>query len=494
MAANSSEAASTSGWQRPPAIAHSFMVASSHPLVTQAGIRALERGGNAVDAALAMAAVATVAEPNTNGLGGDMFAMVWKDGVLDGLNASGRSAGKLSSPRVAPTGPDSVTVPGALRGWSDLADRYGCFGLDEALSAAAELADRGVRCTSRIADFWTMAEVAPWPTPGVGNLYRIPELARTLRKIAEDGPEAFYRGDIAQRIASCCPLSEDDLAEHVSEWVQPLRLRYRGIEVCELPPNGQGAAALLALALFDGLDANLHSQIEAMKLAFADAYAHIGDAPLPMELFDEERLVGRRQLISPMRAGSPPASQLSDAGTIYLCAVDQDGMAVSLIQSLYMSFGSGVVAPGTGVVLQNRGACFTGVPGHPNALAPRKRPFHTIMPGMLLREGDLLGPFGVVGGAMQPPAHLQVVNHLVDEDAHPQAALDAPRWRLLDDWSVELEPGLVGELSELRELGHQVSVGTSPHPFGSGQMILRMEAGGLIGGSDGRADGYAAGA
>jgi gamma-glutamyltranspeptidase/glutathione hydrolase len=231
-----------------------------------------------------------------------------------------------------------------------------------------------------------------------------------------------------------------------------------------------------------------------MKLAFVDAYAHIADGPLPAELFDPVRLAARRALVSPTKAGSPTASQLADAGTVYLCVVDEDGMAVSLIQSLYMSFGSGIVAPGTGVVLQNRGACFSDVPGHPNALEPRKRPFHTIMPGMLVRDGDLLGPFGVVGGAMQPPAHLQLVRHLVDDGADPQAALDAPRWRLLDDWVVEVEPGLAGEVEGLRKLGHAAGVGTSPHPFGAGQIILRTPEGGLIGGSDARADGFAAGA
>jgi gamma-glutamyltranspeptidase/glutathione hydrolase len=469
------------------------MVASSHPLVTQAGLRVLHQGGNAVDAALAMAAIASVAEPNTNGLGGDMFAIVWNEGTLAGLNGSGRSAAHLASSEVAATGPDSVTVPGALRAWADLAGRYGRFGLDRALAPAAELADRGVRCTSRIADFWALADDAPWPTPGPGNRYRLPELATTLRKVAEDGPEAFYGGDVARAIASCCSLDEDDLAEHRSEWVEPMRRSYHGVDVCELPPNSQGVAALLALALFDGLEPSLHNQIEAMKLAFVDAYAHLADAPWPSQLLDEAHLARRRALVSPGSASTPAASRLADAGTTYLCVVDADGMAVSLIQSLYMSFGSGVVAPGTGVVLQNRGACFSAGPGHPNALAPRKRPFHTIMPGMLLRDGDLLGPFGVVGGAMQPQAHLQLVVHLVDQDAHPQAALDAPRWRVLDNWAIELEPGLAGELEALRRLGHEVAVGPTPHPFGSGQIILRTEGGALVGGSDGRADGYAAG-
>jgi gamma-glutamyltranspeptidase/glutathione hydrolase len=440
-----------------------------------------------------MAAIATVAEPNTNGLGGDMFAIVWNDGTLAGLNASGRSAAHLRSSEVAATGPDSVTVPGALRGWADLAGRYGRFGLDRALGAAADLADRGVRCTSRIADFWALADDAPWPAPDVGHLYRLPELATTLREVAEDGPEAFYGGEVARAIASCCRLDEADLAGHASEWVEPMRRSYHGVDVCELPPNSQGVTALLALALFEGLEPNLHNEIESMKLAFVDAYAYIADAPWPSQLFDEAHLASRRALVSPGSASTPPASRLPDAGTAYLCVVDADGMAVSLIQSLYMSFGSGVVAPRTGVVLQNRGACFSAGASHPNALAPRKRPFHTIMPGMLLRDGDLLGPFGVVGGAMQPQAHLQLVVHVVDRNAHPQAALDAPRWRLLDSWAVELEPGLAGEADRLRSLGHEVTVGSTPHPFGSGQMILRSEDGGLVGGSDGRADGYAAG-
>jgi gamma-glutamyltranspeptidase / glutathione hydrolase len=303
----------------------------------------------------------------------------------------------------------------------------------------------------------------------------------------------FYRGEIAMRIASCCALGEDDLAAHESEWVTPLRRRYHGIDVCELPPNGQGASVLLALALYDGLEPTLHSRIEAMKLAFADAYASIADDPLPSHFLDEAHIAERRRLISPTRAGSPTASRLAEADTLYLCAVDGDGTAVSLIQSLYMSFGSGVVAPGTGVVLQNRGACFSDAADHPNALRPSRRPFHTIIPAMLVDGNELLGPFGVVGGAMQPPAHLQLVARIADEKAHPQAALDAPRWRLLDDWAVEVEPGLADEVDGLRALGHRVEIGTSPHPFGSGQMILRDPSGGLVGASDARADGFAAG-
>ena len=266
-------AAATSGWRRMPAVSAERMVATSHPLATQAGLRALDRGGTAIDAALAAAAVLTVAEPTDNGPGGDAFAIVWNDGQLHGLNGSGRSPAVIDAVRVDASGPRSVTVPGAVRAWADLAERFGRLGLDAALAPAADLAERGLACTARIADKWAKAENAPWPAPGFGGRYRLPDLAETLRAIATDGADAFYRGTIAESIASVCWLSEDDLATHRSEWVEPLRYSYRGVEVCELPPNGQGAAALIALGIYEGLEPGLHSQIEAMKLALADVYA-----------------------------------------------------------------------------------------------------------------------------------------------------------------------------------------------------------------------------
>jgi gamma-glutamyltranspeptidase/glutathione hydrolase len=469
------------------------MIASSHLLATQAGMRAFDQGGNAADAALAAAAVATVVEPNTNGPGGDMFAIVWNDGRLEGLNGSGRSPAALDRLTVDAVGPRSVTVPGAVRAWADLAERYGRFGLDRALRSAADLARAGVSCSARIAEIWAATEHPPWRAPKVGETYRLPELAETLARIADEGPDAFYTGDLARAIASCTWLDEEDLAGHRSEWVEPLRGMYRGHEICELPPNGQGAAALLALALLEGFDPSVHLEIEAMKWALADAYAHLGDGPLPEAFLDPRTIASRRRLIRTDRAGEPRPAILPRGGTTYLCAVDDHGMAVSLIQSLYMSFGSGVVVPGSGVVLQNRGACFVEDQAHPNAIAPSKRPFHTIMPGLLLKDGELLGPFGLVGGAMQPQGHLQFVHHIVDEGRDPQAALDAPRWRLDEKWQVELEPGLEDAAADLRRLGHVVRVASSRHPFGVGQAILRTPTGALIGGSDGRADGYAAG-
>ena len=480
-----------SGWHRMPAVAGDAMIATSHPLASAAGLEAFRAGGNAVDAALAAAVVLTVAEPTDNGPGGDAFAIVWHDGVLHGLNGSGRSPRRIDEVRVDESGPRSVTVPGAVRAWADLAERFGRLALDRALEHGAELAARGVACTARIAHKWSMADGAPFAAPTLGERFTIPDLAGTLRVLAVEGPDAFYRGRIAEAIAAASWLDEEDLAGHLSEWVEPLRYDYRGVEVCELPPNGQGAAALLALALYDGLEPGLHSQIEAMKLAFADVHAYVGDGPLPEQLLDPAHLATRRELVDPCRALEPGASVLPRGGTTYLCAVDGDGTAISLIQSLYGRFGSGVVAPGTGIVLQNRGAGFVETEGHPNRLAPGRRPFHTIIPGMLLDGEGLLGPFGVMGGPMQPQGHMQVVCRLVDHRDDPQAALDAPRWRVDGGLDVQLEPGLWGSLDELAALGHRVRRADDVHDFGVGQAILRL-GDALVGGSDGRGDGYAA--
>jgi gamma-glutamyltranspeptidase/glutathione hydrolase len=481
-----------SGWRRMPAVSGESMVATSHPAATLAGLRALDAGGNAVDAALAAAAALCVAEPMATGIGGDAFAIVWADGGLHGLNGSGRSPAVIDEVMVDTRGPRSVTVPGAVRAWADLAERFGRLGLDAVLGPAIDLAERGLACSARIADRWAHNPVAPWRAPKTGERYRLPELGATLRRIADEGPDAFYHGAVAEAIAAASWLDVSDLASHAGEWVEPLRYDYRGVDVCELPPNGQGAAALLALALYDGLPPGLHSQIEAMKLAFADAYRYIADEPLPSFVLEPSHLAARRALVRADRALDPVPSSPPRGGTTYLCAVDGDGRAISFIQSLYDGFGSGVVAPGTGVVLQNRGACFVETEGHPNRLAPGRRPFHTIIPGMLLEGGKLLGPFGVMGGLMQPQGHFQVVMRLVDHGDDPQAALDAPRFRVVEGRTVQLEPGLWRDEETLRLLGHDVARGDGPHPFGVGQAILRL-GDGWVGGSDGRGDGFAAG-
>ena len=470
------------------------MVATSHPLATRAGVRALERGGNAVDAALAAAAMLCVAEPGHTGIGGDLFAQLWWDGELHGLNGSGRSPAELPELRVHERGPRSVTVPGAVRAWADLAERFGKLGLDSALGAAIDAAEHGIAATERVAEHWALAgDRAPWPAPGFGGVYALPELATTLRATALEGPSGFYLGDVAESIAAASWLSTADLGAHRSEWVEPLRLRYRDVEVCELPPNGQGAAALIALGVLEGLPDTLHARIEATKLALADAYGFVADGPLPAFLLDPEHLAARRALVSPDHALDPEPSTPLRGGTTYLCAVDGDRNAISLIQSLYEHFGSGVLAGETGIVLQNRGACFVETEGHPNRLAPAKRPFHTIIPGLLLRDGALLGPFGVMGGAMQAQGHVQLVHALVDRGLDPQRALDEPRFRVDEGKQVALEPGLWTDAPELQALGHEVELVESERGFGVGQCVL-VQGDALVGGSDGRGDGHVSGA
>ena len=467
------------------------MVATSHPLATRAGARAFERGGNAVDAALAAAALLCVAEPGHTGIGGDLFAQLWWEGDLVGLNGSGRSPADLpADATVSKFGPSSVTVPGAVRAWADLAERFGRLGLDAAIGDAVDAAERGIAATERVALNWaTAAGRAPFSAPTRGEIYRLPELAATLRRIAAGGPDALYRGAVAEQIAAASWLAEADLAAHASEWVEPLRLAYRGVEVCELPPNGQGAAALIALGLLGGLPDTLHSRIEAVKLALADAYAHFADAPFPEFLLDQEHLAARRALVTAERALDPEPSTPPRGGTTYLCAVDGDRNAISLIQSTYDHWGSGVLAGETGIVLQNRAFGFT---DGPNRLEPGKRPFHTIIPGLLLRHGELWGPFGVMGGAMQAQGHVQLVYGLVDQGLDPQRALDEPRFRVEAGRDVRLEPGLAGELEALRALGHDAAVAADEHGFGVGQCVL-VEGEALIGGSDGRGDGAVSG-
>ncbi len=476
----------SSGWARMPAVAAEGMIATSHPLATRAGLRVLETGGNAVDAALAAAAMLVVCEPGLNGIGGDSFALLWWHGKLYGLNGSGRAPAELDGGPVDRYGPRSVTVPGAVHAWSELAARFGTRPLAGAVAAAAAAAEEGVVATARVAELWRRAaDRAPSPAPALGSVYRLPELAATLRRIAEEGPDALYRGPVAAAIAAHTWLSEADLAGHRSDWVEPVRRAYRDVEVCELPPGGQGAAALVALGILEGLELGLHGEIEAVKVALDWAARTIADDPL--ELPDVEALRAR---ISPDAVLETEVWPSTD--TTYLCAVDGDRNAVSLIQSTFEGFGSGVLAGGTGVVLQNRAACFRNEPGHPNCLAPGRRPFHTIIPGLLLAGGGLLGPFGIMGGPMQAQAHVQVVRHVVDGGLDPQGALDAPRFCVTGGRRVLVEPGLEAAVPGLRELGHDAAVDVAPGRFGVGQMILTL-GDGLIGGSDGRGDGYAAG-
>jgi gamma-glutamyltranspeptidase/glutathione hydrolase len=459
-------------------------VATSHPLAARAGVRALERGGNACDAAIAAAAVLCVAEPMSTGVGGDMFALVWKDGELSGLDAAGPAP--LAADPTAPVeqlGARSVTVPGAVGGWAALADRHGRLGLDTLLADAVDAARTGVAVGPVTAASWRDDGGLPelGSPPAVGELVRIPELGETLARIAADGPAAFYSGNVGDAIVASTWLEESDLAGYSPAWVEPLRLDYRGVTVCELPPPTQGVAALEGLGLLALGEPTLADQVECMRLALDDARRHVRDGADVAGLLAPERLERRR--LDPVSSIAEPAG-----GTVYVAAVDADGMAVSLIQSLYERFGSRVVAPGTGVVLQNRGACFS-IGG---AVEPGRRPYHTIIPAMLQRDGALLGPLGIVGGFVQAQAHLQVVSALVDDGLDPQAALDRPRFRV-EGQRVLLEEGLWERAPDLEARGHETEARSETRAlFGCGQAIVRQDDA-WLGGSDARGDGQAAG-
>jgi gamma-glutamyltranspeptidase / glutathione hydrolase len=478
---------------RPPTVAAEAMVATSQPLATRAGLRVLERGGNAADAALAAAAVLCVTEPMSTGIGGDAFAIVWQDGRVHALDAAGpapRNADPDAS--VEPLGPRSVTVPGAVAGWVELAGRFGRLGLEACLADAIDAAERGFAVGARTAASWTAAagpselwpatSVPPelMPPPAAGDRVHMPELATTLRTIARDGAAGFYAGAVAEAIVAASWLEEEDLADYRAAWVEPLSTGYRGYDVLELPPPTQGIAALEALALLEGLTPELPNQVLCAALALEDARRYVRDGADVSGLLAPDYVEQRRRE-QPRHALEPAA------GTVYLCAVDGDGTAVSFIQSLFGRFGSGLIAPGTGVVLQNRGACFALQGG----VVPGARPYHTIIPGMLLREGALVGPFGVMGGLIQAQAHLQLVSALVDDGLDPQAALDRPRFRI-EGGIVRLEEGLWGRAGELEQLGHQVLYDEDVFGFGGGQAIV-VSGDSLLGGSDPRKDGYAAG-
>ncbi len=506
-------------------------VATSQPLATQAGIAMLQRGGNAVDAALATAITLAVVEPCSNGLGSDLFAIVWTGGELVGLNASGRAPAAWSPARFAgrPTMPqrgwDTVTIPGAVSGWRTLSRRLGKLPFGDLFEPAIRYARDGYAVSPVVAQKWAaaMPQMPPdlgWQAhflpggraPAVGENFASPDMARSLEAIARSGGDAFYHGELAAAMAAHAQAhggahAPEDFAAHQPDWVTPLAHDYRGVTVHELPPNGQGIAALMALGMLEHFDlaalapdgvAAQHLQIEAMKLAFADAYRYVGDPRTmtvdPAALLDRGYLAQRAKRIDPARAsdfgpGDPPR-----AGTVYLCTADAAGMMVSLIQSNYMGFGSGVVVPGTGISLQNRGAGFSLTPGHPNEVGGGKRPFHTIIPGFLTRDGAPLAAFGVMGGIIQPPGHVQTLVRLIDYRMNPQAALDAPRWKVNAGRSIDLEHSAAPELrAGLAAMGHPLeSVADSYMDFGAGQYIVRGDDG-YVAATDPRRDGQAAG-
>ncbi len=529
--------------RRSPVYSRKGIVATSQPLATAAGFEILAKGGNAADAAVAAAAALNVTEPTSTGIGGDMFALYYSADAkrVTALNGSGRAPAALTLDRLKKEGFSTelppfhvytITVPGACAGWFDLIERHGSLAMGEILAPAIRLAREGFPVSPITAHAWQRGaqnQLKSAPNgqeltihgrgPNVGEIFRNPNLARTFEIIARGGRSAFYQGEIAESIlgvmreAGGC-ISMEDLASHESTWEQPISVTYRGLRVYECPPNGQGITALLALNILEGFDLSsftslsterLHLMIEALRLAFADSRWYVADpkfskAPLE-ELLSKEYANERRELIDRQHAtiDQKHGTPVSSLGTVYLSVVDQFGNACSFINSNYWGFGTGIVPKGYGFTLQNRGHNFSLDPHHPNALEPRKRPYHTIIPAMVTRaDGSLHTSYGVMGGFMQPQGHVQVLSALVDNGLDPQSALDLPRFCIDVEESggrVALEEGIPSDvISGLATMGHPVySVsGFDRSLFGRGQVILRdPETGVLTAGSDPRADGCA---
>lgn len=514
-------------------------VSTSHPLGAQAGLRMLWQGGNAVDAAIAAAAAMTIVEPVSNGLGSDAFAILWDGQQLQGINGSGPApAGwtpqyfgkKYGADAKTPPkrGIDSATIPGAVGTWVALSERYGKLPFADLLAPAIEIAERGYLVPVVVRQKWEAArpELAgeagfaqsflPWGrSPNVGELFRFPAAARALRLIAETKGQAFYGGEIASALARFSAENGgvhkvEDFAAFKPEWVTPIAKDYHGHTLHEIPPNGQGIAALMALGIarhfdlasmkVDGADSQ-HVQIEAMKLAFADVYRFVAERSsmevTTEQMLDDAYLASRAKLIDMKRAQDFQAGNPVKGGTIYLTAADEDGMMISFIQSNYMGFGSGCVEPGFGISLQNRGHGFSLQPGA-NQVAPGKRPFHTIIPAFLTKDGAPVMSFGVMGGNMQPQGHLQTLVRMLDYRQDPQAACDAPRWRFNSGLEINVEQQMdKATVAELAARGHKVDViDDSYQDFGAGQFIWRMgdpKKEGYVVASDSRRDGLAAG-
>lgn len=521
-----------------PVFAANGMVATSQPLAARVGVDVLRDGGNAIDAAVATAAALTVVEAPTSSVGGDAFALVWDGERLHGLNGSGRTPAGLSADVVRGHGHDAmpergwltVTVPGVPAAWRDLHSRFGRLPFARLMQPARAYAQHGHPVSPISAWHWQWQveeehrklsgdEVAGFMdlyapagrAPRVGEIWRSQEMARSLELIGESNGDTVYTGEIADRIlrfaeATGGVLAAEDLASHASTWDEPISTGYRGFDVWEMPPNTQGIATLIALNILEGFDLaalprnspeSFHLQIEAMKLAFADTYRHIGDPDrldIPVaELLSKDYAAIRRALIGD-RASLAVPGEPGRGDTVYLCTADSDGMMVSYIQSSSDAFGSHIVVPGTGIVLQNRGSAFSLDPQQPNYLEPGKRSFHTIIPGFLTKDGKAVGPFGVMQGSMQPQGHVQMIVNTVDHRMDPQTSLDQPRWYWLRERRLLLEPTIDRTVAEhLHRRGHDVSLWLERDAYGRGQAIWRLSSGAYVAGSDIRGDGQAAG-
>jgi gamma-glutamyltranspeptidase / glutathione hydrolase len=515
-------------WPRKPLLAAN-VVATSQPLAAQAGLQMLAAGGTAVDAILATAITLSLVEPVSNGIGSDAYAIVWDGRGLHGLNASGRSPAAWSTDffsghkSMPVRGWNSVSVPGCVSAWVELHRRFGKLQFERLFERAIQYGREGFLVSPTIAGQWEkqVAELKIQPgfaeafmpdgrAPRPGERFTWKSHAEVLEQIARTRGEAFYRGPIAEKIEAHAKkhdgaMRASDFAAHKSDWVEPLRMNYRGYTLHEIPPNGQGIVALIALGILEHFDLrshpvdradSLHLQIEAIKLAFADAWRYVADIDhmdvRPAALLDPEYLRSRSRLIDPKRAqsfghGTPPKG-----GTVYLTAADASGMMVSFIQSNYMGFGSGVVVDG--VSLQNRAATFVLQGGHPNCVAPRKRPYHTIIPGFVTKDGAPVMSFGVMGGTMQPQGHTQVMVRIAEYGQSPQAACDGPRFRFVQGMDISVEEGgfEAGVLDELQRRGHRIVTIDDYNQFGSAQLIWKLD-GGYFAASDPRRDGQAVG-
>jgi gamma-glutamyltranspeptidase/glutathione hydrolase len=513
-------------WPRKPVLAEN-VVCTSQPLAAQAGLRMLEQGGNAADAAVATAIALTIVEPVSNGIGSDAFAIVWDGEHLHGLNASGRSPAAwtpeyFGGNGVPILGWNAVTVPGAVSAWTELHAKFGKLAFERLFEPAISYGRNGFLVSPTVAEQWAsqvplfehqpgfaQAFLPGGRAPKPGERFSLPDHAATLETIAATNGEAFYRGPLAAKLAAHAQdnggaMRASDLAAHRADWVGTVDGGYRGYTVHEIPPNGQGIVALIALGILENFDMSslpadsadsVHLQIEAVKLAFADAQAYVADiehmALRPERLLDKEYLRRRAALIDRARA-KPAAAGAQAGGTVYLTAGDAAGMMVSMIQSNYMGFGSGVVVPRTGISLQNRGANFVASPGHPNTVGPNKRPYHTIIPGFVTKDGAPVMSFGVMGGMMQPQGHVQVMVRIADHGQNPQAACDGPRFRWVEGMQVSCESSFPDStLSELRRRGHDLVAVDDYNQFGSCQAIWRLEDG-YFAASDPRRDGQAA--
>lgn len=519
--------------KRNTVFAKNGMVATSQPLAAQAGIEVMQKGGNAIDAAIATAAALTVVEPTSNGIGGDAFALVWVNNKLHGLNASGPAPESLTIDAVKAAGHDKmpvhglipITVPGVPAAWAELARKFGNLPLKESLAPAIRYAEEGYPLTPILGKYWKFAynkyktsftteEFEGWfetfapdgRAPEIGEIWKSPGHAATLRSIGESNAESFYKGEIADKIDAFMEkhgghLRKSDLEKFTPEWVEPVSTNYKGYDIHEIPPNGQGMIALMALNIFAEMNlakphdiTTIHEQIEAMKLAFTDGKAFIAEPenmPVETEFLLSKEYAQQRASKITTTASLPEPYDLPKGGTVYLATADGEGNMVSFIQSNYMGFGSGIVIPGTGIGLQNRGADFSLDENHPNALKPGMRTYHTIIPGFMTKDGQAVGPFGVMGGYMQPQGHYQVAINTIDYKLNPQAALDAPRWQWIEGKIVHVEPEFPNHIAQaLTRLGHNIHVTTDTGSFGRGQIIWRNpETGVLSGGTESRTDG-----